>query len=105
MPLIRPLLSLCLHNSSPKLIRVAVSPRRRVLLSLVPLRRHGTHGRVRHVALNTPDPLPKTLEPRRGRPPCLWRDFAVGSSGATAPVSGYRLSAVGSRASDRDLGV
>jgi hypothetical protein len=91
MPLIRPLLSLCLQNSSLELIRAAVSPPHCVLRSLVPLRRRGTHGRVHHVALNTPDPLPKPLEPHRGCPPRLWRDFAVGSSGATAPVSGYRL--------------
>jgi hypothetical protein len=91
MPLIRPLLSLCLHNFSPELISAAVSPPRCVPHSLVPLRRGGTHGRVRHVALNMPDPLPKPLEPHRGRPPRLQRDFAVGSSGATAPVFGYRL--------------
>jgi hypothetical protein len=91
MPLIRLLLFLCLCNSSPELIRTAVSPPRRVPRSLVPLRRRGTHGRVCHVALNTPDPLPRPLEPRHGRPPRLRRDFAVGSGGATAPVFGYRL--------------
>jgi hypothetical protein len=58
MPLIHPLLSLCLRNSTPELIRAAVSLPRRVLRSLVPLHRRGTHGQVRHVALNTPDPLP-----------------------------------------------
>ena len=89
--LIRLLLSLCLRNSSPELIRVAVSPPRRVPRSLVPLRRCGTHGQVCHVALNTPDPLPKPLEPHHGRPPRLRRDFAARSSSATAPVSGYRL--------------
>jgi hypothetical protein len=91
MPLIRPLLSLCLRNSLLELIRIAVSPPRHVPRSLVPLRRRGTHGQVRHVALNMPDPLPKPLEPRRGRPPRLQRDFAMGSSGATTPMSGYRL--------------
>jgi hypothetical protein len=91
MPLIHPLLSLCLRNSSPELIHAAVSPPHRVPRTLVPLRRRGTHGRVRLVALNTPDPLPKPLETHRGCPPCLWRDFAVGSSGATTPVSSYRL--------------
>jgi hypothetical protein len=91
MPLIRPLLSLCLRNSLLELIRIAVSPPRHVPRSLVPLRRRGTHGQVLHVALNMPNPLPKPLEPRRGRPPRLQRDFAVGSSGATTPMSGYRL--------------
>jgi hypothetical protein len=91
MPLIRPLLSLCLRNSSPELIRADVGLPRRVPRSLVPLRGRGTHGRVRHVALNTLDPLPKPLEPRRVRPPRLRRDFAAGSSGATTPVSGYRM--------------
>jgi hypothetical protein len=73
------------------LIRAAVSPPRRVLRSLVPLHQRGAHGRVHHVVLNMPDPLPKLLEPRRGHPPRLRRDFAAGSSGATSPVSGYRL--------------
>jgi hypothetical protein len=59
MPLIRLLLSLCLRNSSPELICIAVSLPRHVPCSLVPLRRRGTDDRVRHVALNTPDPLPK----------------------------------------------
>jgi hypothetical protein len=48
----------------------------------------GTHGRVRHVALNAPEPFPKPLEPRRGHPPRLWRDFAEGSGSATAPMTG-----------------
>jgi hypothetical protein len=91
MPIIRPLFSLCLRNSSPKLIHADVSLSRGVPRSLVPLRRRGTQGRVRHVALNTLDPLPKPLEPHRVRPPRLQRDFTAGSSGTTAPVSGYRL--------------
>jgi hypothetical protein len=53
MPLISSLLSLCLRNSSSELIRTAVSPPRCVPHSPVALRRRGTHGRVRHVALNT----------------------------------------------------
>jgi hypothetical protein len=91
MPLIRPLLSLCLGNSSLELIRAAVSLPHRVPRSLVPLRWRGTHGRVSHVALNTTDPLSKPLEPRHGRPPHLRRDFAAGSSSTTAPVSSYQL--------------
>jgi hypothetical protein len=47
VPLIRLLLSFCLHNSSPELIRAAVSPPHRVPHSLVLLRRRGAHGRVR----------------------------------------------------------
>jgi hypothetical protein len=49
-----------------------------------------THSRVRRVTLNKPDPFPKPLEPRRGRPPRLRRALAVGPNGATALMSGPR---------------
>jgi hypothetical protein len=54
-------------------------------------RRRDAHGRARRVALNAPDPFPKTLEPRRDRPPRLRRALAVGPSSATALMSGPRM--------------
>jgi hypothetical protein len=54
-------------------------------------RQRDAHGRVRRVALNAPDPFPKPLEPRRGRPPRLRRALTAGPSGATALMSGPRL--------------
>jgi hypothetical protein len=82
MPLIRLLLSFCLRNSSPELIRAAVSPPHRVPRSLVLLRRRGAHGRVRQIALSALELFPKPLEPRCGHPPRLRRDLAVEPSGA-----------------------
>jgi hypothetical protein len=63
-------------------------PFRHGLCPLVLPRRRDTHGRVRRVALNVPNPFPKPLEPRRDRPPCLRRALAAGPSGATALMSG-----------------
>jgi hypothetical protein len=102
MPLIRRLLSLCLRNYSPELIRAAVSPSRCVLHSLLPLLWRGTHGRVRHVALNMPDPLPKPLEPVVVVPLSPTRLRRGVERRHRARV---RLSAVGSWASVRDLAV
>jgi hypothetical protein len=76
------------HNSSWELIRTAVSPPRHVPRSLVLLRRHGAHGRVRQIALSALKLFPKPLEPSRGCPPCLERALAARPSGATAPASG-----------------
>jgi hypothetical protein len=88
VPLIRLLLPFCPCNSSPELIRAAVSPPRCVPRSLVLLRRRGAHGRVRQIALSVLELFPKPLEPRRGRPPRLRRALAARPSGATAPASG-----------------
>jgi hypothetical protein len=54
-------------------------------------RRRDAHGCVRRVTLNAPDPLPKPLEPRRGRPPRLRRDLAARPSGTTALMSDHLL--------------
>jgi hypothetical protein len=61
VPLIRPLLPFGPCNSSPELIRIVVSPPRRVTRSLVLLCQRGAHGRVRQIALSalelyTPNP-------------------------------------------------
>jgi hypothetical protein len=68
LPLIRPLLSFCPHNSLPELIRAAASPPHRVPRSLVLLRRRGAHGRVRQIALSAFELFPKPLEPHHGHP-------------------------------------
>jgi hypothetical protein len=84
MPLFRQISPQRPCNCSPVL---AAPPRNlfhRGLRSLAPPRRFCTHGRVRRVALNVSDPFPKPLEPRRGRPPHLWRALVTGPSGATA---------------------
>jgi hypothetical protein len=86
-PLIWSLLLCCSRDSSLELSRATVSPPRRVQRLLVLSRRRDTHGRVRQTALNTPELVPKPLEPRRGQPPCLRRALAAGPSGATVPVS------------------
>jgi hypothetical protein len=66
-------------------------PFRRGLCPLVLPRRCDTHGHVCRVALNAPEPFPKPLEPRRGRPPRLRRALAAGPSDTTALMSGPRL--------------
>jgi hypothetical protein len=83
-PLFPCLLSWSSHDCSPELIRAAVSPPRRGLHPLVPLRQRDAHDRVRQTALNALKLFPKPLEPRRGQSPRLWRALAVGPSGATA---------------------
>jgi hypothetical protein len=88
VPLIRPLLPFCPSNSSPELIRAAVSPPRRVPHTLVPPCRICAHGRVCQIALSVLGLFPKPLEPHNGQSPRLRRDFAAGSSSATAPASG-----------------
>jgi hypothetical protein len=87
VPLIRPLPPWLARDCLPKLRHAAVSPPRRVQRPPVLLRRRDAHGRVCQTALNAPELVPKPLEPRRGRSPRLWRDLAVGPSGATAPMS------------------
>jgi hypothetical protein len=87
---ILPSIAQCPHNSSPELIRAAVSPPRRVLRPLVPPCRFCAHGRVRQIALSALELFPKPLESRPGQSPCLQRDFVVGSSGATAPAFGHQ---------------
>jgi hypothetical protein len=72
------------------LIRAAIDPPRCVLRPPVLLRRHGAHGRARHVSMNAPEYFLKPQEPRRGRPPRLQRDLATRSSGATSPMTGRR---------------
>jgi hypothetical protein len=84
VPLIRPLLPFCPRNSSPELIRAAVSPPRHVPRSLVLLRRRGAHDQVCQIALSALELFPKPLESRRGCPPRLRRALAVRPSGATA---------------------
>jgi hypothetical protein len=54
-------------------------------------RRCDAHGCVHRVALNSPDPFPKPLEPRRGRPPRLRQDPTARPSSATALMSGHQL--------------
>jgi hypothetical protein len=76
------------RDCSPEQSSATVSPLQRGLRPLVPLRRHDTHGRVRQTALNTPRPVPKPQEPRRGRPARLRRTLTAGTSGATAFRSG-----------------
>jgi hypothetical protein len=95
----------CSRDWSPEQSRAAVSPPRCGLRSLVPLRQREGHGRVRQTALNAPKLNPKPLEPRRGQPPRLRRAFAVGPSGATAPMSaaGRFISGVRPRSNGSNL--
>jgi hypothetical protein len=86
VPLVRSLLPWLARDCSPELIRAAVIPPRRVQRPLVLPRRRDAHGRVRQTALNAPELVPNSLEPRRGQSPRLWRALAAGPSGATAPV-------------------
>jgi hypothetical protein len=51
----------CSRDCSPEQSRAAVSPPRRGLRSLVPLRQREGHGRVRQTALNVPELNPKPL--------------------------------------------
>jgi hypothetical protein len=79
-----------LRNCSSKLVAPSRDFSHRGLRSLVPLCRFCAHGCVRRVALNVPDPFPKPLEPRRGRPPHLRRALAGGPSGTAALMSSPR---------------
>jgi hypothetical protein len=90
MPLFHQVSPQCPHNSSPELIRAAVSPPRRVMRPLVPSCRFCAHGRVRQITLSALELFPKPLEPRHGQSPRLRRDFVARSSGATAPTSGHQ---------------
>jgi hypothetical protein len=65
-PLIWSILLCCSRDCSLELSRAAVSPPRRVQRLLVLPRRRDAHGRVRQTTLNTPELIPKPLEPRRG---------------------------------------
>jgi hypothetical protein len=87
------------RDCSPKQSSAAVSPLRRGLRPLVPLRQREGHGRVRQTALIAPRLVPEPLVPRRGRPARLRRTLVVGPSGATAPKPAL---AVRSRPSVRD---
>jgi hypothetical protein len=93
---ISPSIAQCPRNSSPELIRAAVIPPRRVLHPLVPLCRFCAHGRVHQITLSALEIFPKPLESRCGQSPRIRRDFAAGSSGATAPVSGHQPLDLGS---------
>jgi hypothetical protein len=90
MPLFRQVSPQCPSNSSPELIRAAVSPLCRVLRPLVPPCRFCAHGRVPQIALSALELFPKPLEPCLGQSPRLRRDFATGSSGSTTPASGHQ---------------
>jgi hypothetical protein len=70
-PLIQPLLPWLARDCSPELLRATVSPPRRVQRPLVLPRRRDAPGRVRQIALNAPELVPKPMEPHRGQPPCL----------------------------------
>jgi hypothetical protein len=74
----------CLHDCLPENSSAAVSPLRRGLHPLVPLRQREGHDRVRQIARITPRPVPKPREPRRGRSARLRRTLAARPSGATA---------------------
>jgi hypothetical protein len=84
MPLFRQVSPQSPRNCSPELVAPPRDFSHCGLRSLAPPCRFCAHGRVRRVALNVPDHLPKPLEPRHGCPPCLRRALAVGLSGATA---------------------
>jgi hypothetical protein len=62
----------------------AVSPLRRGLRPLAPLRQREGHGRVRQIARIAPRPVPKPREPRCGRPARFRQTLATRPSGATA---------------------
>jgi hypothetical protein len=72
------------RDCSPEQSSAAVSPLRRGLRPLVPLRQREGYGRVRQIARIAPRPVPKPREPRRGCPARLRRTLAAGPSGATA---------------------
>ena len=67
-PLIWLLLPWLARNCSSELPRAAVSPPRRVQRPLVLPRRRDAHGRVCQTTLNTPELVPKPLEPHHGQP-------------------------------------
>jgi hypothetical protein len=73
------------RDCSPEQSSAAVSPLRRGLRPLVPLRQRVGHGRVRQTSLIAPRLVPEPLVPQRGRSSRLWRTLAAGPSGATAP--------------------
>jgi hypothetical protein len=75
------------RDCSPEQSSVAVSPLRRGLRPLVPLRQRVGHGRVRQASLIAPRLVPDPLVPCRGRSARLRRTLATGPSGATAPRS------------------
>jgi hypothetical protein len=76
------------RDCSPKQSSAAVSPLRRGLRPLVPLRQRVGHGRVRQTSLIAPRLVPEPLVPRRGQSARLRCTLAVGPSDATAPKSG-----------------
>jgi hypothetical protein len=87
------------------LIHAAVSPPRRVPRSVVPPRRRGAHGRVRHVALSTPEPFPKPLKPRRGHPLVSGETSSRGRAAPPhpCPITGCWISGVRPRSGGLDL--
>jgi hypothetical protein len=72
------------RDCSPEQSSAAVSPLRRGLRPLAPLRQREGHGRVRQIARIAPRPVPKPREPHRGQPARLRRTLAARPSGATA---------------------
>jgi hypothetical protein len=72
------------RDCSPEQSSAAISPLRRGLCPLVPLRQCEGHGRVHQTALIVPRLVPEPLVPRRGQPSCLRQTLAIGPSGATA---------------------
>jgi hypothetical protein len=93
------------RNCSPELVVLPRDFSHRGLCSLAPPCRFCTHGRVRRVALNVPDPFPKPLEPRRGCPlvsgePSPWDRAAPPRS---CPASGHWI--LGVRPRSNDLGL
>jgi hypothetical protein len=78
----------------------------RGLRPLVPLRRCRAHNWVCHVALSAPEFFPNPLGALLWSCPCLQRDLAAGTSGATAIRPGRPTApAVGSRTSIWDLAI
>jgi hypothetical protein len=66
------------RDCSPEQSSATVSPLRRGLCPLAPLRQREDHGRVRQITRIAPRPVPKPQEPRRGRPARLRRTLAAG---------------------------
>jgi hypothetical protein len=75
------------RDCSPEQSSATVSPHRRGLRPLVPLRQRVGHGRVRQTSLIAPRLVPEPLVPHRGRSARLRRTLAAGPSDATEPKS------------------
>jgi hypothetical protein len=68
-----------------------MGPFRHGLHPLVLPSQRDAHSCVRRVTLYAPDPFPKPLKPRHGRPPRLQQALASRPSGTTALMTGPRL--------------